>query len=220
MSAPVYDPWRLEEMPAPDQPAKGMAFWVQTGSHRAFGQAYTINRVNERSFYVSVDGGKQRVDRRDWWRWLQERAGEGTLLLDGHPLTGLDAEPLFACAQVPVGAPLALGADPGEIPRGPARPMEPRLRDARVFRAVRDVIERYRLTRGGPDQAGLLTVEVARPGAAYQVRIDPEWRRGPTCTCPDAARVRDAEGATWCKHVIAALLTDDDQRHQVLDLLL
>ena len=96
----------------------------------------------------------------------------------------------------------------------------PRGLDRAAETAVRDVLKQYSLTRSGPDKDGFLQVEGKRPGATYKVRIDPAWRLPPTCTCPDAKRVKDGKGATFCKHTIAALLSDEEHRHQLIDLLL
>ena len=215
------DVWKLAPIDAPEEPEKGMYFWVQTGDHWAIGTRHTISRVNSRSFYVSVDGRKERIDRRDWHRWLRERSEEGYLLLNGHPVRDPTDEPLACGLRVPISVPKA-DTDDDQDGKDTTREgtMDTNLRDTRVLRAVRDVLKQYSLTRSGPDKDGFLQVEVKRPGATYKVRIDPAWRLPPTCTCPDAKRVKDGKGATFCKHTIAALLSDEEHRHQLIDLLL
>lgn len=219
------DVWKLAPVDAPDEPREGMYFWVQTGDYWAIGERYTISRVNGKSFYVSINGRKERIDRRNWRRWLRARADEGYVVLNDHPLRDPRDEALAMGLTVPISTDAAANdaQEPGESnhqQRG-AR-MDANLRDARLLRAVRDVLKRYTLSQKPPkdDEGAEIEVEVARRGASYTVRIDPEWRRPPTCTCPDADRIRDATGATFCKHTIAALLSDSKQRHQLIDLLL
>jgi hypothetical protein len=204
------DLWRLETTEAPREPRRGMEIWVQTGAHWAIGDRYTVSRVNGRSFYLAVDGRKERHDLRSWPRWLRERADEGTLTIDGHPLSGVRDEPLATGLSVP----MEIDRDNEET----GGPMEPRARDARWTRAVRDVLKRYTITREPGGER--VVYRVARRGAAYLVRVDPTWREPPSCSCPDADRVRDARGATFCKHTVATLLKDDEHRYQLLDLLL
>jgi SWIM zinc finger len=217
------DVWRLAPVDSPGEPRKGMYFWVQTGDHWAIGERYTISRVNNQSFYVSVDGRKERIDLRRWREWLRERSEEGYVVLDGHPLRDPLDEPFAMGVNVPVtGAATSPDRDDSEekIHNSRGIRMNANLRDARLLRAVRDVMKRYSFSRTTSAEGEIIEVEVSRRGASYTVAIDPTWRRPPSCTCPDADRIRDASGATFCKHAIAALLSDDEHRHQLIDLLL
>ena len=217
------DVWRLTPVDAPDEPRAGMYFWVQTGDHWAIGERYTISRVNGRSFYVSVDGRKERIDLRSWRSWLRARADEGYVVLDGHPLRDPSDETFAMGLSVPVtgaAAALDVGDNTENGHKSGGLRMNANLRDARLLRAVRDVMKRYSFSRAESAEGELIEVEVSRRGASYTVTIDPTWRRPPSCTCPDADRIRDENGATFCKHAIAALLSDNEHRHQLIDLLL
>ena len=157
------------------------------------------------------------------FEWLRERSEEGYVVLDGHPLKGPSDEPFAMGVNVPVtGAAAGLDREDSEEKSHNSRGirMNANLRDARLLRAVRDVMKRYSFSRGASARGEIVEVEVSRRGASYTVEIDPSWRRPPSCTCPDADRIRDASGATFCKHAIAALLSDDKHRHQLIDLLL
>ena len=62
------DLWRLSPVDAPDEPAKGMRFWVQTGDHWGIGENYSVSRLNSRSFYVAHNGKKHRFPLDRWFR--------------------------------------------------------------------------------------------------------------------------------------------------------
>ena len=94
------------------------------------------------------------------------------------------------------------------------------LRDARLLRAVRNVLKNYELLAEPATPEGLDTVRVRGGQRSYVVTVDPQWRRPPRCSCPDAVRVEDETGATFCKHSIAVLLARPEYRHQLIDLLL
>ena len=176
------DVWRLTPVDSPEEPHKGMYFWVQTGDHWAAGERYTISRVNERSFYVSVDGRKERIDRRGWHSWLRERSEEGYVILDGHPLKDPQSEPFAIGLSAPVTGTRVLhdAEDEEQTPNNSrGTRMNANLRDARLLRAVRDVLKRYSFSRSESVEGELLKVEVARKGATYQVEIDPAWHRPP-----------------------------------------
>lgn len=216
MSAPVTaDAWRLSTIDPPATPAKGMKFWVQTGSHWAIGQGYTISRVNSRSFYVAADGSKGRRAIPEWHAWLREREREGRVALDGHPMRSVRTAPLSAALV----ARSTTDGDDEEGEGGMARRTE---RDARILRAVRDVVRTYALTEEtDDDEDGRRTFRLARRGAAYTVRVDPRWGRPPECDCPDAQRRFAGTGEpVFCEHVVATLVQRDELRHQLIDLFL
>jgi len=94
-------------------------------------------------------------------------------------------------------------------------------RYARIFRAVRDVLKGYRIGPAVAEEGGLLAHDVTKPGQPpYRVKLDPQWRFGPQCSCPDWLRVRDGARGGFCKHVVAVLLQSDEHRHQLVELLL
>jgi len=104
--------------------------------------------------------------------------------------------------------------------------MKSNLRDARVLRAVREVIKRYEITEqpaaadSDAPAASRRCFSLVGGTRTWQVEVDPAWSAPPRCSCPDARRVVDANGATFCKHAIAVLLSHDDLRHQLIDLLI
>ena len=80
------DVWSLPPVDAPDEPSKGMRFWVQTGDHWAIGDNHSVSRVSSRSFYIAHAGGRRRYALERWFHWLSERDAEGFVVLDGHPM--------------------------------------------------------------------------------------------------------------------------------------
>ena len=201
------DAWTLPPVDAPDKPSKGMRFWVQTGDHWAIGDNHSVSRVTSRSFYISHDGGRRRHPLDRWFHWLSERDAEGFVVLDGHPM------------RRPAVAALAAGLP--RMSQAPQEaPMRIELRDARLLRAVRNVVRNYEFVPEAPTPEGFDTVQVRGGQRSYVVHVDPKWRHPPRCSCPDAQRIKDDTGATFCKHTIAVLLTTPDHRHQLIDLLL
>lgn len=208
------DVWRLDDVDPPSMPVKGMAFWVQTGTHWAIGTNYRIGTVNDRSFFVQADGKRTRFDLADWTRWLLDRCSEGIVKLEGHPMRSPPLAPLF---QGGTGVPDPGGEDKDE--GGGA--MELQQRDARILRAVKDVLKGYTIHPSAGPSPGPLAWSVKRPGTeAYTVTVDSDWRTPPQCTCPDHQRLRASDPGALCKHIIAVLLKTDDHRHQLLDFLL
>jgi hypothetical protein len=103
--------------------------------------------------------------------------------------------------------------------------MELQQRDARMLRAVKDVLKGYAIREqsrpAGAPPSEPATYSVKRPGQeAYLVTVDPEWRAPAWCTCPDHVRLRASDPGAFCKHIIAVLLKSEGQRHQLLDFLL
>ncbi len=217
--APRADSWRLAPVDAPSAPRKGMKLWVQTGTYWFEGDGYTISRVNSQSFYVSRDGETTRYPLIDWHTFLSAREREGEVDVDGHPMRKLRAAPIsdaFECARATGSG--ATGA------RGRRRG----LRDARILRAVRDVLKSYKIDEttngsgalsGGARRFQLRQGGAGRPG--YTIEVDPEWRARPSCDCPDAReRLAAEEDAVFCKHIVAVLLQKEELRHQLIDLFL
>jgi len=58
----------------------------------------------------------------------------------------------------------------------------------------------------------------AKDGHGYEVCVHPMWNAAPSCTCPDFARNAASGSSTWCKHVIAVLMSREELRCQLLDL--
>lgn len=71
-----------------------------------------------------------------------------------------------------------------------------------------------------PAEADLRRFVLTGGSKTWQVQVDPAWQTPPHCDCPDARRVAEPNGATFCKHAIAVLLSHDDLRHQLIDLLI
>jgi hypothetical protein len=203
------DAWQLPAVDPPAAPAKGMSFWVQTGTHWSIGRSFIVSRVNSRSFYVSANGRKSSHRVVDWHAWLLQREREGRVTLNGHPLRSVQAAPLSAAFA-------GAGRDEEDD-------MDRRgLRDARILRAVQDVVKGYALTEVAGEAGGRRTFRLARGREhSYCVRVDPTWRTRPACDCPDAVeRLAAEQDVVFCKHVVAVLLQTEDLRHQLIDLFL
>ena len=203
---PERDVWVLAETPAPSEPTPGMRLWVNTGATWRDGYAARVADVSAERVTVRREGRLERFPRDEWPRWLLERSREGPVQVDGHSMTP------------PSPAPLGPWGPPDRDERSSAMDLD--ARDARIFRAVRDVLKGYRI---GPPvlETGLVVHEVTKPGQPpYHVKLDPAWRLGPQCSCPDWKRVAEGVRGGYCKHVVAVLLQSDDHRHQLLDLLL
>jgi|GEM_PF-1170149 len=214
---PERDVWALSKAPAPTEPTPGMRLWINSGASWRDGYHALVARVSDASVTVRRGRRLERFPRAEWARWLLERSREGPVQVDGHPI------------EPPTEAPLGpgLAALPPADDEG-SQIMELEARDARIFRAVRDVVKGYAIgpaDNACPEQGrgaeGLLAFAVTKPGhGPYTVKLDPAWRLGPQCSCPDWLRVRDGERGGFCKHVVAVLLTSDEHRHQLVDLLL
>ena len=85
-------------------------------------------------------------------------------------------------------------------------------REARLHRAIQTVLEEYEL-----QVLDEYTTRLTGGSAPWEVTVDPTWADGPECTCPDP------EGdwnQGYCKHIIAVLLSRDDVRCQLLEILI
>jgi hypothetical protein len=89
-------------------------------------------------------------------------------------------------------------------------------REARLLRAARDVLARYKI-EPIPGDAGLRSFQIKGGSEPYVVTLDPEWGDRPTCTCPDQRRT---EMRGFCKHVIGTMLQEEKYRCQLLELFL
>ena len=85
-------------------------------------------------------------------------------------------------------------------------------RDARLLRAGRDVLSRYRFVELEP---GLYRVEGGSKD--YTLRLSMDGSAAPVCSCPDNQR---AHIAGFCKHAIAGLMREPALRYQLLELFL
>ncbi len=211
MTTPALDIWRQPAVPAPDAPRKGMHFWVQEGAYWTVGQGYSISRVNGQSFYVASGGTTRRYPIASWRGWLAQRRREGTLLLEGAPV------------RPPQLAPLGCGLPtlPSSHDGLQETPLNTQMRDARIFRAVREVLGSYTIrekAEATPD--GLRAFGIGKKTDAYVVTVDPAWQRPPRCTCPDASKRFGADEATFCKHAVAVLVSHEALRHQLIDFIL
>ena len=92
-------------------------------------------------------------------------------------------------------------------------------RDARFFRAAKDVLKRYKIEQVDPEGEHLC-FEVVGGSNPYLVKVQPEWKRAPSCTCPDAAFRANRQAGGYCKHIIAVLLSNEDLQYQLLDVFL
>ena len=211
MTTPAPDIWRQPAVAAPDAPCKGMHFWVQEGTHWSIGQGYSISRVNGQSFYVGSRGTTRRHPIASWQDWLIDRRREGTLLLEGAPV------------GPPQPAPLGFGL-PSLAPAHDEREetaLNTQMRDARIFRAVREVLGSYNI-REKPEATpdGLRAFGIGKKSDVYTVTVDPAWQRPPRCSCPDAKKRFGAGEAAFCKHTVAVLVSHEDLRHQLIDFIL
>ena len=203
----------LQSVPAPTTPVKGMAFWVETGTHWSMGTNYRVSQVNSRSFYVFSEGATQRYKLDEWWPWLTKRYGEGKMFLDGRPM-----DPPLAAGFKAVRPAIGQPASQPPSPKQSADDLA--LRDARVWRAVHQVLRDYTIQYNRPRKPGPFKVRVSSKDNTYTVVVDPAWQETASCSCPDAKRFKQEGSSMLCKHSIAVLLGADDLRGQLLDLLL
>ncbi len=100
-----------------------------------------------------------------------------------------------------------------------AGPQNRKMRDARVFRAIRQVLKEYTIREESRGTDGVIVFHVQKgKKPPYVVQVDPSWERPIECTCPDSFRSRDRSGNVFCKHSIAVCLSDEELRHLLIDL--
>jgi hypothetical protein len=186
-----------------------MVFWVQDrkygGRKHPVGTEHRILQANRHFFAVqefpfgeSQPRGPLRRWKNHQWEWWLRAFGEGKdVFLAGRRM--LLPEP-----------------EPKVIVR-----LDVLARDLRCRRAAVQVLRDYRIR---PVQAGIerLVFEVRKSEqTAYQVTVQRDWSVPPSCTCPDAEhRLQGVRNGSWCKHVIAVLMSRDELRGQLLDLFL
>ena len=184
----------------PQKPIHGLVFWVQEGSHWSFGDAFTVGRVNGRSFYVHSQGKTERFLTSEWGWWLEQRFAEGTVFCNGRQLVQPGDDPMVSQVTAE-----EFSVDlPG--------------RDQRFLRAARDVLTGYDITRKDGDD-GFVEIQVKKGRRAYTVTARPDWATPPMCSCPDAKNTARRLTGGFCKHAMAVCITYDDLRCQLLDLL-
>lgn len=90
-------------------------------------------------------------------------------------------------------------------------------RDDRFFRAAYTVLGRYRITKRPEPEEGFAVYDIRGGSSDYVVRIHPEWRTPPQCSCPDAQKRARENARGYCKHIIAVLLRDREFSCQLLE---
>ena len=191
---------KVRQMSRPDEPKQGLVFWVQDGGHWSFGDAYSVGKVNGRSFYIHSQGTTERFLLSEWHWWLDQRFDEGIVFCNGRQLVDPGSAPIQA---VPTSDSFSVNL-PG--------------RDQRFLRASQDVLTNYRMVRSAEEQ-GFVSIEVSQGKRTYTVTARPDWATPPTCTCPDANKGARRLTGGFCKHAIAVCIAHDDLRCQLLDLL-
>ena len=93
-------------------------------------------------------------------------------------------------------------------------------RDDRFLRAAESVLRKYTITRRRKLEDGFVVFDVTGGTDDYVVRIHPEWRAAPECTCPDAGNRARESARGYCKHVIGVLLKNEEFRCQLLEVFL
>ena len=191
-------------VPLPRMPREGMRFHVQDAqfgarlTSRGMAESFVVTRVNSRSFYVRTDGVVERYLRTEWDDWLRERFTAGVVFLDGNPM------------RPPDGARRRYASD-----------TDPRHRDLRIVRAGREVLGAYLVSEHSQgDELRRFAVVRDDKAKSYEVVVRRDWAGPPVCSCPDAKDIAVRRNGSYCKHVIAVLLTTRDLRHQLLDLFL
>ena len=90
-------------------------------------------------------------------------------------------------------------------------------RDDRFFRAAASVLKNYRITRRKELEDGLVVFDVTGGTSDYVVKIHPQWRHNPQCSCPDAENRAREQANGYCKHIIAVLLANEEFSCQLLE---
>lgn len=90
-------------------------------------------------------------------------------------------------------------------------------RDDRFFRAAYTVLEHYRIRRRPELEDGFVVFDICGGTSDYVVRIQPEWKCPPACSCPDAEKRARESTRGYCKHIIAVLLREKEFGCQLLE---
>jgi len=138
----------------------------------------------------------------EWSSWLRGLLSRGHVWIDRQPL------------QLPAAWPGEGGDDMSKA----EVTIDVQARDQRFLRAAQEVLDHYRIERGGTVD-GVAHFELHGGSQPYTVRVHADWSAPPVCSCPDATHRADVTGG-FCKHVIAVLLKHEDLRYQLLDVML
>lgn len=90
-------------------------------------------------------------------------------------------------------------------------------RDDRFFRAAESVLKKYKIVRRKKLEDGFVVFDITGGTQDYVVKVHPEWRNNPQCSCPDAARRARESTRGYCKHIIGVLLSNEEFRCQLLE---
>lgn len=93
-------------------------------------------------------------------------------------------------------------------------------RDDRFLRAAAIVLKEYTITRRPALEDGWVVFDIQGGTKDYVVKVHPEWRGQPQCSCPDAAQRARDDTRGYCKHIIATLLKHEEFRGQLLEVFL
>jgi hypothetical protein len=220
MSAVSFTAWPRDSAGRllPAAPLRGLVLEV-SGRGLAHDR-FRVTHVDAVRFRVS--GAAPAHDRplESWGAYL-----DGLLSVPGATLTvhlpscGRTAWPTCqGCDGSAVGRPGAVAGQPTASPTPHPSPGSSMAsvplaqRDARLLRAARDVLQRYRFVELGPGQ---LRVEGGSRDYVLQLSLD--GSEAPRCSCPDNRRT---EIGGFCKHAIAGLLREPSLRYQLLELFL
>lgn len=90
-------------------------------------------------------------------------------------------------------------------------------RDDRFFRAAYTVLKQYQIRRHPKPEDGFIVFDIHGGTSDYVVKIHPEWKVPPQCSCPDAEKRAKENTRGYCKHIIAVLLKEKEFSCQLLE---
>ncbi len=90
-------------------------------------------------------------------------------------------------------------------------------RDDRFFRAAESVLQTYKIIRREQLEDGLVIFDIIGGSRDYVVKLHPEWRQNPQCSCPDAFQRAKDSTRGYCKHIIGTLLANPEFHCQLLE---
>lgn len=90
-------------------------------------------------------------------------------------------------------------------------------RESRFFRAAGTVLKNYDIIRKKELEEELVVFELIGGSMPYTVKIHPQWKCNPVCSCPDAEKRAKSSARGYCKHVIAVLLKYEEFSFQLLE---
>ena len=103
------------------------------------------------------------------------------------------------------------------MPTPPESSFSIKARDDRFFRAAESILKHYRIVRRPDLEDGLVVFDVRGGTSDYVVRVHPEWRCRPQCSCPDAEKRAREQANGYCKHIIGVLLANEEFTCQLLE---